>query len=42
MALNNIIPVGDDQAWKSEVEREITALKNQLAILTSQVNSRGK
>jgi hypothetical protein len=39
MALNSIIPVGDDQAWKSEVEREIFELKKQIAILASQINS---
>jgi hypothetical protein len=39
MALNNIQPVGDDQAWKAEVEREILELKKQVTILASQINS---
>lgn len=41
MALNNIQSVGDDQAWKAEVERTIRDLQNQVAILKAQVNSRG-
>lgn len=41
MALNNIQPVGDDQAWKSQVETYIKELQNQVAVLRAQVNSRG-
>lgn len=40
MALNNIQPVGDDQAWKAEVERIIRDLQNQVAVLKAQLNSR--
>lgn len=39
MALNNIQPVGDDQAWKLEVERLVKDLQKQVAILKSQVTS---
>ena len=42
MALNNIQPVGDDQAWKAEVERIIKDLQNQVAILKTQSNARSK
>lgn len=41
MALNNIQPIGDDQQWKAEVERQIKELQAQVAILKAQVNSRG-
>jgi len=41
MALNNIQSVGDDQAWKAEVERQIKDMQNQIKILTAQINSRG-
>jgi len=41
MALNNIQPVGDDQAWKAQVEAYIKELQNQVAVLKAQVNSRG-
>lgn len=41
MALNNIQALGDDQAWKYEVEKTIKDLQNQVAVLTAQVNSRG-
>lgn len=40
MALNNIQSVGDDQAWKAEVEKIIRELQRQIEILQSQVNSR--
>lgn len=33
MALNNIQAVGDDQKWKSEVERQLEQLAKQVAIL---------
>lgn len=33
MAINNVIAVGDDQKWKSEVERAIEDLAKQVAIL---------
>lgn len=41
MAINNIQPVGDDQAWKQEVERVVKELQAQVAVLSAQVNSRG-
>lgn len=41
MALNNVTPVGDDQAWKAEVERTIAELRRQVNILTAQLNARG-
>jgi hypothetical protein len=41
MALNNIQPLGDDQAWKLQVELYIKDLQNQVAVLKAQVNSRG-
>lgn len=41
MSLNNIQAVGDDQAWKAEVEAYIKDLQNQVAVLKAQVNSRG-
>lgn len=41
MAINNIQAVGDDQAWKSQVEVYIKDLQNQVAVLKAQVNSRG-
>jgi hypothetical protein len=41
MALNNIQPVGDDQAWKAQVESYIKDLQNQVTVLKAQVNSRG-
>lgn len=42
MAINNIKPVGDDQAWKKEVEYQIRELQRVVKILTAQVNSRNK
>lgn len=42
MPLNGIQPVGDDQKWKAEVERELAELKRLVKILTAQVNSRSK
>jgi hypothetical protein len=42
MTLNNIIAVGDDQKWKSEVERTIKELQQTVAILKNQLNARGK
>lgn len=42
MALNGIQPLGDDQKWKEQVEREIAELKRLVKILTAQVNSRSK
>lgn len=41
MSLNNIQAVGDDQAWKAEVEAYIKQLENQVKVLEAQVNSRG-
>jgi len=41
MPLNNIQAVGDDQAWKQQVELYIKDLQNQVAVLKAQVNSRG-
>ena len=41
MALNNIQALGDDQAWKLQVEAYIKELQNQVAVLNAQVNSRG-
>lgn len=42
MAINNIQPIGDDQAWKLEVETVIKDIQAQVAILKAQLNSRGK
>jgi hypothetical protein len=42
MALNNIQAVGDDQRWKTEVERELKELRRLVAILQSQTNARGQ
>ena len=41
MALNNIQPIGDDQAWKLQVEQIVKDLQAQVAVLKAQVNSRG-
>ena len=41
MALNNVQPVGDDQQWKTEVERTIRELQRQVEILKAQLNARG-
>lgn len=41
MALNNIQPVGDDQAWKLQVEEYIRSLQREVAVLRAQLNSRG-
>jgi hypothetical protein len=41
MAINNIQPIGDDQAWKQEVERVVKDLQAQVAVLKAQLNSRG-
>lgn len=41
MPLNNVVPVGDDQRWKQEVESVISDLKNRIIVLEAQVNSRG-
>ena len=42
MALNNVRPVGDDQRWKQEVEKELDYLKKQVALLIAQSNARNK
>tara|TARA_R110000822_G_scaffold92458_4_gene213291 strand:+ start:958 stop:1086 length:129 start_codon:yes stop_codon:yes gene_type:complete len=42
MAINNVRPIGDDQAWKAEVEKEVSELKRLLAILNIQFNTRNK
>lgn len=42
MPINNVQPIGDDQRWKREVEKEIEALKKLVTILQSQVNSRSQ
>jgi len=42
LSLNNIVAVGDDQAWKAEAERQINELKKQVDLLKAQVNARGK
>jgi len=42
MPLNNIQAVGDDQAWKQQVENYIKDLQAQVSVLKAQVNSRGK
>lgn len=42
MPLNNIQAVGDDQAWKQQVETYIKELQAQVSVLKAQVNSRGK
>jgi len=41
MPVNNIRAVGDDQQWKTEVEKELQSLKETIAILKIQVNARG-
>ena len=41
MPLNNVLPTGDDQRWKQEVESVISDLKNRIIVLEAQVNSRG-
>lgn len=41
MPINNIRAIGDDQQWKTEVEKEIQALKDTIAILKIQMNARG-
>ena len=41
MALNNVQAVGDDQQWKTEVERTIRELQRQVEILKAQLNARG-
>ena len=40
MAINNVQAVGDDQKWKSEVEREIEELKRLVAILSRNATNR--
>jgi hypothetical protein len=42
MAINNIQAIGDDQAWKYEMEQVVKDLQAQVAVLKAQVNSRGK
>ena len=41
MPINNVKSVGDDQAWKAEVERAIANITTQLAAVKSQTNSKG-
>jgi hypothetical protein len=41
MPINNVLPVGDDQRWKQEVESVVNDLKNRIIVLEAQVNSRG-
>ena len=41
MPLNNVVPTGDDQRWKQEVESIVSDLVNRIAVLEAQVNSRG-
>lgn len=40
--INNVIPLGDDQRWKQEVESVVSDLIKRVAVLEAQVNSRGK
>lgn len=40
MPINNIKAIGDDQAWKAEVERTISSLTSQIAALKSQLNAK--
>jgi hypothetical protein len=41
MPINNVLPLGDDQRWKQEVESVVNDLKNRIIVLEAQVNSRG-
>jgi hypothetical protein len=40
LPINNIRPVGDDQAWKAEVEKVISELRLQVEVLKKQVAAR--
>jgi len=40
MSINNIIPIGDDQRWKQEVEVVVNDMLKRIAVLEAQVNSR--
>ena len=42
MAINNVRPLGDDQTWKAEVEKELADLKKLVTILNIQFNTRNK
>jgi len=42
MAINGIRPVGDDQQWKAEIEKQIADLKQIVNILYIQFNTRNK
>lgn len=42
MPINNVLPVGDDQRWKQEVESVISDLQNRIIVLEAQVNSRSQ
>jgi hypothetical protein len=40
MPINNVLPIGDDQRWKQEVESVVNDLKSRIIVLEAQVNSR--
>jgi hypothetical protein len=42
MAINGIRCVGDDQQWKLEIEKQLAELKQTVAILNIQFNTRNK
>lgn len=42
MAINGIQPLGDDQRWKEEVERELQKALQRILILERQLNARGQ
>lgn len=42
MPINNVLPIGDDQRWKQEVESVIGDLQNRIIVLEAQVNSRAQ
>jgi hypothetical protein len=42
MPINNVLPIGDDQRWKQEVESVISNLTDRIIVLEAQVNSRAQ
>lgn len=40
MSLNGITPIGDDQRWKEEVERELRELREQIRVLLQNARNR--
>jgi hypothetical protein len=41
MPINNIRAIGDDQKWKSEVEKQIASLTSQVSVLKSMITNKG-